>query len=169
MSQAITYVGNMLVDDDDSNDELAKNIAEIIVNDRIVSAGVIPLDIGQIAYSPPKPGSVDDIPSMILSAGNYPNPFNPITTITYELQRELPADLAIYNVLGQKVRDLVRGEIQMGLNAVCWDGRDDAGRQLVSGVYFYRLKAGVEIVTSRIVMPRKLERSRRWRACWNRR
>ncbi len=154
VSQAITYVGNMLIDGDDSNDELAKDIAEIIVNDQIVGAGVIPLDIGQIAYSPPKPDSVDDVPSMILSAGNYPNPFNPVTTITYELKRDLPVDLAIYNVLGQKVRDLVRGEIQMGLNAVSWDGRDDAGRQLVSGVYFYRLKVGVEVVTNRIVMIR---------------
>jgi hypothetical protein len=70
---------------------------------------VIPLDIGQIAYPPPKSDSVDDVPSMILSAGNYPNPFNPITTITYELKRDLLVDLAIYNVLGQKVRDLVRG------------------------------------------------------------
>ena len=154
VSQAITYVGNMLTDEDDSNDELAKDIAEIIVNDQIVGAGIIPLDIGQIAYSPPKSGSVDDVTSMILSAGNYPNPFNPMTTITYELRQPAAVELAIYNVLGQKIRDIIRGEIQMGLNAVSWDGKNDGGHQLVSGVYFYRLKAGSEVVTNRIVMVR---------------
>ncbi len=154
VSQAITYVGNMLIDEDDTNDELAKNIAEIIVNDQLVGAGVIPLDIGQIAYSPPKPYSEDNVPSVILSAGNHPNPFNPTTTFTYELRQPSPVELAIYNVLGQKVKDIIRGKIQMGPNAVSWDGRDDAGRQLVSGVYFYRLKAGNEVVTNRIVMIR---------------
>jgi hypothetical protein len=153
VSQAITYVGSLLMDGDDTNDELAKDIAEIIVNDRIVPAGMIPLDIGQIAYTPPWAES-DETPSMILGAGNYPNPFNPTTTIAYELRRESPVSLAIYNVAGQKIRHLIRGEIQAGLNEVTWDGRDNAGRQMVSGVYFYRLKVGAEIVTNRIVMIR---------------
>jgi hypothetical protein len=154
VSQAITFVGNMLADDDLSNDELAKDVAEQIVNSQQVAADVIPLNIQQIAYAPPKPSAKDAVPSAIRNVGNYPNPFNPATSITYELDREVPVSLVIYNVLGQNVRELIRGEMQTGLNTVAWDGKDNAGRQLNSGVYFYRLTAGNEIVTRRIVMIR---------------
>jgi hypothetical protein len=154
VSQAITFVGTLLTDSDLSNDELAKDISEMIVNGQTVGAGLIPLTISQIAYSSPKHAGGGDVPTAIRNVGNYPNPFNPMTTITYELDREVPVTLAIYNVLGQKVRDLVRGEIQNGLNEVKWDGHDNGGRGLGSGIYFYRLMAGREVVTHRIVLIR---------------
>jgi hypothetical protein len=154
VSQAITFVGNMLADDNPLNDELAKDVAERIVNSQQVAAGVIPLDIQQIAYTSRKPGANDGAQSAIRNVSNYPNPFNPSTSITYELEREASVSLEIYNVLGQKVRALVSGEMQTGLNTVAWDGKDNAGRRLNSGVYFYRLAAGNQIVTRRIVMIR---------------
>jgi hypothetical protein len=153
-SQAITYIGGLLTDDMTGNDELAKDIAEAIVNGQTVGAGVIPLTIGQIAYSPPKHKPESGESAAIRNVGNYPNPFNPNTIITYELGREAPVTLAIYNVLGQKVRDLVRDELQNGLNEVPWDGRDNGGRALGSGIYFYRLAAGREVVTNRIILLR---------------
>jgi len=94
------------------------------------------------------------MPAAIRNVSNYPNPFNPMTNIAYELDREAPVTLAIYNVLGQKVRDLVRGEIQKGLNEVKWDGQDNGGRDLGSGIYFCRLMAGREVITHRIVLIR---------------
>jgi hypothetical protein len=154
VSQAITYVGGLLTDGVASNDELAKNIAELIVTGQTVGSGVIPLTIGQIAYSSPKHAGGGDMPAAIRNVSNYPNPFNPMTNITYELDREAPVTLAIYNVLGQKVRDLVRGEIQKGLNEVTWDGHDNGGRGLGSGIYFCRLMAGREVITHRIVLIR---------------
>ncbi|NOX36420.1 MAG: T9SS type A sorting domain-containing protein [Calditrichaeota bacterium] len=73
---------------------------------------------------------------------NYPNPFNPGTTIRYHLPRASRVKLQVYNPLGQVVRTLVEGQQPAGRYTVQWDGRDASGRQLPAGVYFYRLKAG---------------------------
>ena len=149
VSQAITYVSQLLMSDNEANYELAKNIAEKINHDELVGAYIIPLDIDYIAY---RRGA--DLPGLIARASNYPNPFNPATTINYDLKAALPVSLAVYNVAGQKIRQLVTGEMQSGYNTVQWDGTDDRGNQISSGVYFYRLKAGDEVVTHRMVLLR---------------
>ncbi len=73
-------------------------------------------------------------------AQNYPNPFNPTTAIPYALAREGEARLVIYDVAGREVRELVSGSQVAGSHEAIWDGRDDAGRPLASGTYFYRLE-----------------------------
>jgi hypothetical protein len=148
VSQAITYVSELMISGDDSQYLLAKDIAESLNNERTVAAGVIPLDITQIAYHRGRGAD------MVFNVGNYPNPFNPMTTITYELKAELPVDLTIYNVLGQKVRELVRGEMQSGHRTVLWNGRDESGRQVTTGVYFYSLRAGDQVVNRRMILLR---------------
>jgi flagellar hook assembly protein FlgD len=79
---------------------------------------------------------VDDL------AQNYPNPFNPSTRIRYSLARNSQVSLSIYNVAGQLVKTLVNDTRTAGPHAVTWDGRDDRGVPVASGVYFYRLVAG---------------------------
>ena len=73
---------------------------------------------------------------------NYPNPFNPTTVIPFALPAGKEVDLAIYNVLGQKIRTLVKGPIAAGYHTLIWNGRNDAGHQVSSGVYFYLLETG---------------------------
>lgn len=73
---------------------------------------------------------------------NYPNPFNPTTTIRYQLSKRGDVVLEVYNVLGQKVRTLVQHEQRTGEHAVQWQGDDDRGLRVASGVYIYRLHAG---------------------------
>lgn len=73
---------------------------------------------------------------------NYPNPFNPTTSIRYALPASGHVTLRIYNVLGQSVRTLVDGTVEAGVHDVLWDGSDDTGIPVASGVYFYRLTAG---------------------------
>ena len=73
---------------------------------------------------------------------NFPNPFNPTTTIQYAVAKESPVELLVFNVQGQKVRTLVRDSKSVGKYSVVWDGRDDHGRLVASGVYFYRLRVG---------------------------
>ncbi len=73
---------------------------------------------------------------------NYPNPFNPVTTIKYQLPQAAAVELTVYNSLGQRVRTLVRQSQSAGRYQVRWDGRNDRGIQLPSGVYIYRLQAG---------------------------
>jgi hypothetical protein len=73
---------------------------------------------------------------------NFPNPFNPRTTIGFALPRASPVQLAIYTVNGQLVRTLVDRELAAGEHAVTWYGRDETGRRVATGTYFYQLRAG---------------------------
>jgi hypothetical protein len=72
---------------------------------------------------------------------NYPNPFNPSTTISFALPESGRLTLRIYSVTGQLVRELVHGEMASGRHTVSWNGRNDLGAQVASGLYFYRLEA----------------------------
>ena len=83
---------------------------------------------------------------------NYPNPFNPTTTIEYQLPVETKVELNIYNLLGQKVRQLVNRRQKAGYYAVRWDGRDEAGREVAAGIYLYRLQAEGFSRTKRLVI-----------------
>jgi hypothetical protein len=73
---------------------------------------------------------------------NQPNPFNPATTIRFTVPSRTDATLAIYDAEGRTVRTLLDGTVPAGITSVEWDGRDDSGAIVTSGVYFYRLTAG---------------------------
>jgi len=88
---------------------------------------------------------------------NYPNPFNPDTWIPYELAKDAPVSIQIYNIRGQLVRQMNLGEQVAGSyvsknEAVRWDGRNESGQQVASGVYWYRLQAGDFNATRRMVI-----------------
>ena len=86
---------------------------------------------------------------------NVPNPFNPLTLIRYELAERAKVRLSIYNVAGRTVRVLLDQAIEdPGLREVPWDGRDDSGRQLASGVYLYRLEVGSRSESRRMMLIR---------------
>jgi len=73
---------------------------------------------------------------------NDPNPFNPSTTIRYQLPKAAHVVLRSYSVFGQEMRMLVNARQTAGVNAVVWDGRDESGKEVSSGIYIYRLHAG---------------------------
>lgn len=83
---------------------------------------------------------------------NFPNPFNPETEIRYDLYAPAKVTLAVYNELGQRIRVLVQTPQNAGNYWVNWDGKDDLGRVVASGVYFYRLQTGHDVQTRRMVM-----------------
>lgn len=83
---------------------------------------------------------------------NAPNPFNSSTIIPYEIATAAAAELAIYNVAGQRVRTFVLGYQSPGEYRVVWDGRDDGGRKLGSGVYLYALKSGAEAAWRKAIL-----------------
>jgi hypothetical protein len=83
---------------------------------------------------------------------NVPNPFNPTTTIHYELPAAGHVTLDVLDVRGRLVRTLVNGRVEAGRRAVLWEGRDDDGQRVASGVYFYRLRAGAFVETRRMVL-----------------
>jgi len=84
---------------------------------------------------------------------NYPNPFwSPLgagkisaTTIRYQLPKTTQVVLKTYNTFGQEVRTLVNARQPAGVNAVVWDGRDQSGKEVSSGIYIYRLQTGESI------------------------
>ncbi|MBT3756347.1 MAG: T9SS type A sorting domain-containing protein [Candidatus Cloacimonetes bacterium] len=73
---------------------------------------------------------------------NYPNPFNPSTTISFDLIEESDSniELVIYNLKGQKVKQFFNNQLSAGKHSVVWNGKDDEGKSVTSGVYFYKLK-----------------------------
>ncbi|KAB2878693.1 T9SS type A sorting domain-containing protein [bacterium] len=82
------------------------------------------------------------VPKEFTLSQNYPNPFNPSTTIRYEVPSEGRVVLKVYNLLGQEVRTLANTTQGRGVYHVQWDGKDQMGRSVASGVYLYRLEAG---------------------------
>jgi hypothetical protein len=92
------------------------------------------------------------IPTVFSLAQNYPNPFNPTTTILYDLPTATRVKLIVYNVVGQKVRALINERQAAGQHKVIWDGRDQHGRQVSSGVYIYRIQAGAHVQSRKMLL-----------------
>ena len=88
--------------------------------------------------------SLQTLPAAFSLADNFPNPFNPATTIQYALPQAADVELTVYNVLGQPVRTLVAEHQSAGRYAVEWDATNESGHSLSAGMYFYRLQAGGE-------------------------
>lgn len=87
-----------------------------------------------------------------LSASNYPNPFNPSTKISYTLKNNGQTELSIYNIKGQKVATLVNDEMSTGTHEVIWNGKDEQGKNVSSGLYFYRLESGTTSLTKKMIL-----------------
>ncbi len=82
---------------------------------------------------------------------NYPNPFNPATTIEYALSSAADVELAVFNISGQKVRTLVNERVAAGGYQTVWDGRDDRGNSVSTGVYLYRLSANNTVQSKKML------------------
>lgn len=92
------------------------------------------------------------IPTTYALELNYPNPFNPSTTIRYQIPNQSNVNLDIYNLQGQKIRTLVAKEQKAGYYNVVWDGRNEAGQTVSSGVYLYRVQAGSFVASHKMLM-----------------
>jgi N-acetylneuraminic acid mutarotase len=92
------------------------------------------------------------LPTDFIVSQNYPNPFNPSTTISWQLATGSEVELKIFNLMGQEVRTLIKEIQPAGNYSVVWDGRDDAGNLLASGIYLYKIQAGEYISTHKMVL-----------------
>ena len=99
-------------------------------------------------YDPSVPGNASDVPNEFTPGhpallGNIPNPFNPQTTIAFEIPEQQTVTLRVFDMAGRLVKNLITTELHApGRHEVVWNGRDESGRQAASGTYFYRLEAG---------------------------
>jgi photosystem II stability/assembly factor-like uncharacterized protein len=83
----------------------------------------------------------DELPQRFVLDQNYPNPFNPSTIITYSLPEPSAVKLRVFDILGQELRTLISGMQNAGSFEATWNGHNDAGKQVASGMYYYRLEA----------------------------
>ncbi len=91
-----------------------------------------------------------DSKALLMNA--YPNPFNPSTTLSFELSSPEIVKIDIYNVKGQLVKSLVKGLYNTGKHSIIWDGRDNKGKSACSGVYFFRMQAGKHSQTKKMML-----------------
>jgi hypothetical protein len=108
-----------------------------------------------IAYDAIEPGTPVPEPQTAISSaikGVYPNPFNPTTTLYFEIDEAAPVSLAIYNIRGQKVRSFDLGQLPSGSHNVTWNGASDSGAHCGSGVYFLKLVTGSRTDMTRVLM-----------------
>ena len=71
---------------------------------------------------------------------NYPNPFNPSTTINFSIKNDSNVELSIYNLKGQKIKTLAHNDFTKGPHSIVWNGDDESGKSVSSGIYYYKLK-----------------------------
>jgi hypothetical protein len=154
-SVSVFYSGNagrdfVLVAHGEPNDSLYRWIAPEIASDSCL-VRIVAFDPGKLTgegvcggyFSIRRTTGADDLPAITFALKqNYPNPFNPSTTIDYTLARTGPVEIAIFDVNGRKVRTLVSGIKTQGAYKAVWNGKNERGTSVASGVYFYRLTAG---------------------------
>jgi flagellar hook assembly protein FlgD len=101
------------------------------------------------------PTSVDNetaLPTVTALAQNYPNPFNATTNISFSLANAGEVELSVYDLLGRKVSTLVASNLPAGSHVINWNGLDDSGHQVSSGMYLYVLKTAGETFANRMVL-----------------
>ena len=98
------------------------------------------------------PSQNESVPSKFRVEQNYPNPFNPTTEIRYELPEKGHVVVAIYNSIGEKVRTLLSQEQTAGPYQVRWDGTNEGGKNVASGVYFYRIQTGTQTTSKKMLL-----------------
>jgi hypothetical protein len=96
--------------------------------------------------------SLTEIPELFALHPAYPNPFNPITTIRFDLPEYSKVSISIYNLLGEEIRNLVNGELQPGFHSVVWDGTNLNGHNVGAGVYLSRFKTESFVQTRKLIL-----------------
>jgi len=87
-----------------------------------------------------------------LNVKAYPNPFNPTTTISFTIYEESKVELIVYNIKGQKIKNLVNKVLTRDDHSFCWDGRNNSGEEVSSGIYLCRLRIGDQIISKKLMM-----------------
>ncbi len=133
-------------------------------NATLLTAGEGGFPIGDLNWFPDKKAEWENwvtgiekidnnvLPTQFSLEKNYPNPFNPITTIGYAVLKSAFVNISVYNLLGQKVTTLVNQKHAAGNYSVTWNGKDQYGNVVSSGVYFYKMKAGNFVKTGKMML-----------------
>jgi hypothetical protein len=131
------------------------DVVDMIKGSFVFSFGTYKIEIGGRSDMGSVVGIDSDFESVPLTyqlKQNFPNPFNPETRIYFQIPQTHNVTIAIYNMLGQKIRTLVKENFSAGHHVVNWDGQSDHGFQVPTGMYIYRIKAGDFVAAKKMVM-----------------
>jgi hypothetical protein len=127
----------------------------IYVKDQAVVGGDDCAWIDYIIFPPlDQQSSIEDevLPVSLGSLGNYPNPFNPSTTIEFSILKDNNVELSIFNVKGQKITTLIKEHLPKGNHSIVWSGNDQNGKPTGSGVYLYKINIGSFSSTRKMIL-----------------
>jgi hypothetical protein len=142
-----------------------ENVSEIQA--KIMVIDLPPTGSGSVLFQPCLPKAPEGSPSTggqkdpdrpkLISRGsqleqNYPNPFNPMTTIRFKLEERSEVTLSVFDASGRLVRELANTQLEEGIHERIWNGTDAKGNRVASGIYFYRLTAGSNVMTMKMVL-----------------
>ena len=96
--------------------------------------------------------NVSDLPNNFLIHQNFPNPFNPITTIRYELPEDSFVDVTVYDMIGNVVRNLINTNQSSGYKSIKWDATNNQGEPVSAGVYLYTIQTGDFVDTKKMIL-----------------
>ena len=92
------------------------------------------------------------LPKQFALHDNYPNPFNPNTTIRFDLPKEIDVSIIIFNLLGQKVKTIDKSQMNAGFHSITWNGTNNHGAQVSAGMYLYQLRTSDFVKTKKMVL-----------------
>lgn len=149
------FVDGVMIDNNDLTEQIVSNL-EL---DTTYEIGVSVLYNGSespietVTYEHFVTSNNNDAQAITELRGNYPNPFNPTTTISFSTkENNVNTSLFIYNVKGQKVVSLVNEKLAPGAHNIMWNGENDRGEAVSSGIYYYQLKSGTYTKTKKMVL-----------------
>lgn len=103
-------------------------------------------------FTPTNLETVETLPTEFAVKQNYPNPFNPSTTIEFSIPNNSNVKVSIYNLIGQEIRTLVNSEMEAGTYKVTWNGENNLGQKVNSGIYLYRVVSGDKVQTMKMTL-----------------
>ena len=92
------------------------------------------------------------LPDILVLYPNYPNPFNPVTTLRYDLPEQTHVNITVYDMLGRQVKTLINHTQDAGYRSVIWNAINDYGKPVSAGIYLYQIQAGEYISTKKMVL-----------------
>jgi len=116
----------------------------VVVEDDNVTANIVMSNVSDTDNT--------TLPTITALKSNYPNPFNPTTTISFDIASDAHVSIDIYNIKGQKVKTLANGDYKVGRHNVVWNGDDATGRSVGSGIYFYRMTTDGYTATQKMLL-----------------
>ncbi|MFH2049899.1 MAG: T9SS type A sorting domain-containing protein, partial [bacterium] len=121
---------------------------EFVISDAVVS------DMNFNAISPviTSAGKTAGLPGQFRLDQNYPNPFNPTTEIVFSIPQDAKVSLEVFNIMGQRVKTLIDEMLNAGEHTVEWDSRNSSGQSVSSGIYFYKLNAGDQTDSKKMML-----------------